>query len=205
MAPQSKGRSSSLSSNCPAVNFSASQGFHLAPDETALSALNGISSPSLSSTSLDKDVDEENGDADFQLDDSLDALSLSESLESASDHGNKLGKKTPFLHHSNSSFLIANSFAPPFYNRPPTPLPLSLSLTSFLLPSFSTNTSRPTTPDSSENDTPNNTEAAVAQSARAAITLPRASPKVPTYEYYEFVLYFLSLLAFCTSISHRRI
>lgn len=105
----------------------------------------------------------------------------------------------PFLHQSNSShhLIVANSFAPPFYNRPPTPLPPSPSLTSLLRPSFSTTTSRPTTPDSSENDTPNDTEAAVAKSARTATTVPRASPKVPTYEYYGFVLYLMSSLAFC--------
>ncbi|MCJ1475023.1 hypothetical protein MMC13_003683 [Lambiella insularis] len=97
------------------------------------------------------------------------------------------------LSRSQSSLL---TFAPPFYNRPPTPLPPSPSLTSLLRPSFSTTTSRPTTPDSSENDTPNDTEAAVAKSARTATTVPRASPKVPTYEYYGFVLYLMSSLAF---------
>ena len=104
----------------------------------------------------------------------------------------------PFLHQSNSShhLMVANSFAPPFYNRPPTPLPPSPSLTSLLRPSFSTTTSRPTTPDTSENDTPNDTEAAVAKSARTATTVPRASPKVPTYEYYGFVLYLMSSLVF---------
>ncbi|KAI9763046.1 MAG: hypothetical protein M4579_000110 [Chaenotheca gracillima] len=90
----------------------------------------------------------------------------------------------------------ANPFAPPFYNRPPTPLPPSPSLTSLLRPTFSTTTSRPTTPDSSDVETPNDTEAAVAKSARTATTVPRASPKVPTYEYYGFVLYLVSSLAF---------
>ncbi|KAJ5919530.1 hypothetical protein N7454_009365 [Penicillium verhagenii] len=84
----------------------------------------------------------------------------------------------------------------PFYNRPPTPLPPSPSLTSLLRPPFSTTTSRPTTPDSSDVETPNDTEAAVAKSARRATTVPRASPKVPTYEYYGFVLYLASSLAF---------
>ena len=111
-------------------------------------------------------------------------------------------RPTPFLSHSSS---FSNSFAPPFYNRPPTPLPPSPSLTSLLRPSFSattnTTSSRPTTPDlSSDNDTPNDdTEAAVAKSARIATRVPRASPKVPTYEYYGFVLYLLSSLAFRTS------
>lgn len=200
MAPQSRGRSTSSSTDAPVAN--ALQGFRLAsensPEETTPRALNGLSHPSLSSTSADGDVDDEDDDADFQLDDSLDARSSSESSDSASDHGDEPGEKRPILHHSNSSFLIANAFAPPFYNRPPTPLPPSPSLTSLLRPSFSTNTSRPTTPDSSENDTPNDTEAAVAKSARTATTVPRASPKVPTYEYYGFVLYLLSSLVFRT-------
>ena len=195
MAPQSRGT---------IANFTALQGFHLAPEETTPRALNGLSHLVSSSASADGDVDEEDNDADSQLDDSLYAQSSSGSSESASDHGDEHGGKRPFLHHSNSSFLIANAFAPPFYNRPPTPLPPSPSLTSLLRPSFSTNTSRPTTPDSSENDMPNDTEAAVAKSARTATTVPRASPKVPTYEYYGFVLYLLSTLAFRTWTSDPR-
>ncbi|QUC17953.1 uncharacterized protein UV8b_02194 [Ustilaginoidea virens] len=68
-------------------------------------------------------------------------------------------------------------FAPPFYGRPPTPLPPSPSLTSLLRPS------RPTTPDPSDDD--NN-----------LAPVPRAAPKVPTYEYYGFVLYLFSSLTF---------
>ncbi|ROT43598.1 PIG-P-domain-containing protein [Sodiomyces alkalinus F11] len=68
-----------------------------------------------------------------------------------------------------------NYFAPPFYGRPPTPLPPSPSLTSLLRPS------RPTTPDASDDDFE---------------PVPRASPKVPTYEYYGFVLYLFSSLTF---------
>lgn len=71
--------------------------------------------------------------------------------------------------------LQHNYFAPPFYNRPPTPLPPSPSLTSLLRPS------RPTTPDSSADELE---------------PVPRASPKVPTYEYYGFVLYLFSSLTF---------
>ncbi|KAI1870672.1 uncharacterized protein JN550_004818 [Neoarthrinium moseri] len=75
-----------------------------------------------------------------------------------------------------------NFFAPPFYGRPPTPLPPSPSLTSLLRPS------RPTTPDASDDENQANgaLEPAVA----------RASPRVPTYEYYGFVLYLFSTLAF---------
>ncbi len=56
---------------------------------------------------------------------------------------------------------LQHNFAPPFYGRPPTPLPPSPSLTSLLRPS------RPTTPDASDEDLE---------------PVPRASPKVPTYE-----------------------
>ena len=72
--------------------------------------------------------------------------------------------------------LSQNFFAPPFYGRPPTPLPPSPSLTSLLRPS------RPTTPDASDDD--------------ALDPVPRAAPKVPTYEYYGFVLYLFSSLSF---------
>ncbi|KAI0409883.1 PIG-P-domain-containing protein [Xylaria palmicola] len=71
--------------------------------------------------------------------------------------------------------LSQNYFAPPFYGRPPTPLPPSPSLTSLLRPS------RPTTPDPSDDDMQ---------------PVPRASPKVPTYEYYGFVVYLFSSLTF---------
>src|SRR5271169_3415298 len=77
-----------------------------------------------------------------------------------------------------------NFFAPPFYNRPPTPLPPSPSLTSLLRPS------RPTTPDSSDGD------ASLRDPGRARHPVPRASPVVPTYEYYGFVLYLFSSLTF---------
>lgn len=112
------------------------------------------------------------------------------------DNANRIGMNPPFF-RSTGSLPGPNAFAPPFYNRPPTPLPPSPSLTSLLRPSFSATTSRPSTPDTSENETPNDTEAAVAKSARNATTVPRASPKVPTYEYYGFVLYLASSLAFC--------
>ncbi|KAF2969920.1 hypothetical protein GQX73_g3652 [Xylaria multiplex] len=71
--------------------------------------------------------------------------------------------------------LNQNYFAPPFYGRPPTPLPPSPSLTSLLRPS------RPTTPDPSDDDIE---------------PVQRASPKIPTYEYYGFVVYLFSSLTF---------
>lgn len=73
---------------------------------------------------------------------------------------------------------LSHTFAPPFYGRPPTPLPPSPSLTSLLRPS------RPTTPDASDDE------------LHQGDPVPRAAPKVPTYEYYGFVLYLFSSLAF---------
>lgn len=201
MAPQSRGRPGSLPLAAPLPSLASLQRNHavsaILPEEQTARAVNGTDRP-LGFPSVDgDDDDDEEDDADFQSHYSLDAQSSSGRSDSDSDHVNGVQEQLPFLHHSNSSFLIANAFAPPFYNRPPTPLPPSPSLTSLLRPSFSTTTSRPTTPDDSENDTPNDTEAAVAKSARTATTVPRASPKVPTYEYYGFVLYLLSSLAFC--------
>lgn len=74
---------------------------------------------------------------------------------------------------------FSHTFAPPFYGRPPTPLPPSPSLTSLLRPS------RPTTPDASDDE-----------SGLHHDPVPRAAPKVPTYEYYGFVLYLFSTLSF---------
>ncbi|KAF1971778.1 PIG-P-domain-containing protein [Bimuria novae-zelandiae CBS 107.79] len=102
----------------------------------------------------------------------------------------------------------ASSLFPPFYNRPPVPLPPSPSLTSLLRPSFSTATSRRTTPESSDVDVPSvvtggssapastTNLASITKSARHAPLVPRASPKVPTYEYYGFALYLASSAAF---------
>ncbi|CAI6333246.1 unnamed protein product [Periconia digitata] len=105
---------------------------------------------------------------------------------------------------------------PPFYNRPPTPLPPSPSLTSLLRPTFSTTTiSHPTTPDSSDVDTNLDVDvdadaeadahvsgsssvnlASITKSARHAAPVPRASPKIPTYEYYGFAMYLASCASF---------
>ena len=109
------------------------------------------------------------------------------------------------------TYLGPSAFAPPFYNRPPTPLPPSPSLTSLLRPNFSSQNSRPTTPDPSSDEggtshnrgeatgshTPNSAAASTITSTfRSAKPIPRASPKVPTYEYYGFTLYLTSSLAF---------
>lgn len=135
-------------------------------------------------------------DADFQSHYSHESQSLSEASSDSDEHDIAMHHHHPFR-QSTSSLHGPNAFAPPFYNRPPTPLPPSPSLTSLLRPPFSATTSRPTTPDGSDVETPDDTEAAVAKSAQRATTVPRASPKVPTYEYYGFVLYLASSLAFC--------
>ncbi|KAK4984499.1 hypothetical protein LTR66_008483 [Elasticomyces elasticus] len=118
----------------------------------------------------------------------------------------------PLYHHQSCSHshLGPSAFAPPFYNRPPTPLPPSPSLTSLLRPKFSSQTSRPSTPDHSSDEgtathTGTTTGAQTPSSAavstlttsfRTARPIPRASPKVPTYEYYGFTLYLTSTLTF---------
>ena len=110
----------------------------------------------------------------------------------------------PGLHTSQSTTSLPTAppipLYPPFYNRPPTPLPPSPSLTSLLRPpsllNRSTASTRPTSPDSSDAETPADTDAAIAQSARRAKPLAPTSPKVPTYEYYGFAVYLGSSLAF---------
>lgn len=91
-----------------------------------------------------------------------------------------------------------HAFAPPFYGRPPTPLPPSPSLTSLLRPS------RPTTPDASDDDGAGPAGSSTHGGGgghhphhhHPGDPLPRARPKVPTYEYYGFVLYLFSSLSF---------
>ncbi|KAL8768198.1 MAG: hypothetical protein Q9209_005507 [Squamulea sp. 1 TL-2023] len=202
MPPQSRGRATTFTHSQSAPELPPLGSFSTTPASTPEAetprALAGPNRPPHASSSDAEDEDDDSAadEADFHSHYSLDVPSDSATSESDSDSheepDNDIDQQRPFLRHSNSSFLSANAFAPPFYNKPPTPLPPSPSLTSLLRPSFSATTSRPTTPDSSENDTPNDTEAAVAKSARTATTVPRASPKVPTYEYYGFVLYLMS-------------
>ncbi|KAK2732653.1 hypothetical protein FQN55_004034 [Onygenales sp. PD_40] len=174
---------------------------HLSINSTPGLGTNEYPDEDLTPQDLGDDGDAEmDDDADFhshysERHSSSASTSSLEDFENPSPDDNEIAMRSP-LFPSSSSLHGPNAFAPPFYNRPPTPLPPSPSLTSLLRPSFSTTTSRPTTPDSSDVETPNDTEAAVARSARTAITVPRASPKVPTYEYYGFVLYLASSLAF---------
>lgn len=204
MPPQGRGRPKASSQTPPAPDLPPLGSFSITPastpEEATPRALHAPNNVPIISSSDDGDDDHDTDEADFHSHYSLDAPSDSDSSDLGSESDDEQEKNVngqrPFLHHSNSSFLTANAFAPPFYNKPPTPLPPSPSLTSLLRPSFSATTSRPSTPDSSENDTPNDTEAAVAKSARTATTVPRASPKVPTYEYYGFVLYLVACVSF---------
>lgn len=200
MPPQSRGHPAASERRITTFDLSAP----VTPDESTPRALHALSHPFPSFDGA-ADVSSEEDDADFQSHYSLDASpsSSSSSSSSGSPSPPPPNNASPFLHSSSSAHLLgANAFAPPFYNRPPTPLPPSPSLTSLLRPTFSATTSRPTTPDSSENDTPNDTEAVVAKSARTATTVSRVSPKVPTYEYYGFVLYLLSSGIFRTCLPH---
>ncbi|KAL8669190.1 MAG: hypothetical protein Q9168_006214 [Polycauliona sp. 1 TL-2023] len=207
MPPQSRGRpAAALAHTRSAPQVSLQGSFSItpasSPDPGTPRAPNGPDHSHHGSSADGEQEDEEDDqdsdadEADFHSHYSIGPPSPSTDSDSDSEPDDVASQQRPFLRHSNSSFLTANAFAPPFYNKPPTPLPPSPSLTSLLRPSFSATTSRPTTPDSSENDTPNDTEAAVAKSARTATTVPRASPKVPTYEYYGFALYLMSSSAF---------
>jgi len=157
---------------------------------------------------------------EFSLDSSVEPRSLStgssdeDSAGEEDGHVSNLPSRPVYHHHSRShTYLAPSAFAPPFYNRPPTPLPPSPSLTSLLRPNFSSANSRPTTPDPSSDEggtphtrdnsnatgtqTPNSAVASTLTSSfRTAKPIPRASPKVPTYEYYGFTLYLTSNVVF---------
>ncbi|KAL9584229.1 MAG: hypothetical protein Q9212_002258 [Teloschistes hypoglaucus] len=204
MPPQSRGQTKQFPHAQSTPEIPLLRSFSITPastpEEMASPAFTAPGHPPPSSSSDDWDDDGGGDEADFHSHYSLNPPSASESSDQDSDSADGQEEdgsnaQRPFLYHSSSS-LSAVAFAPPFYNKPPTPLPPSPSLTSLLRPSFSAATSRPTTPDSSENDTTNDTEAAVAKSARTATTVPRASPKVPTYEYYGFVLYLIACGSF---------
>ncbi|KAI9827382.1 MAG: hypothetical protein M1826_006307 [Phylliscum demangeonii] len=169
------------------------------------------------------DYDDDDDDDDDDKDDSEEASSSShdEDEDPPSFTARRHPRPAASRSGSRSTTTNFNPFAPPFYNRPPTPLPPSPSLTSLLRPAFSVSASasaspsRPTTPDTSDNEgstragphhgaTTTTAEAAAAALAlhtarsAAATTAPvaRASPQVPTYEYYGFVLYLTSSGAF---------
>ncbi|KAB2573579.1 Meiotically up-regulated gene 84 protein [Lasiodiplodia theobromae] len=204
-------------------------------------------------------------DDEFDFDFDRDSSDLPGGRSTSTD-GNEKPRRQLYSHASRSHSALphtSSALFPPFYNRPPTPLPPSPSLTSLLRPSsFSAQTSRPTTPDSSdvEGMTPSagsrrtaNTSASTATNTTTTATnttttggggnggggsggggtsskrapsatsgvsvsgtggtgtptgnsmatafasatlVPRASPKVPTYEYYGFFIYLASSFAF---------
>lgn len=150
---------------------------------------------------------------DFSLDSASEPLALSPTSTDDEDGSEEEEPQTSSLptrpqshqYSRSHTHLAPLAFAPPFYNRPPTPLPPSPSLTSLLRPNFSSQNSRPTTPDPSSDEgtpktgtqTPNSAAASTLTSSfRTAKPIPRASPKVPTYEYYGFTLYLTSSLTF---------
>ncbi|KAF8420413.1 PIG-P-domain-containing protein [Tirmania nivea] len=160
----------------------------------------------------------------------------SQPLEPSSDSEYDSSSSSSSLTASNqlSSLLQPTSLYPPFYNRPPTPLPPSPSLTSLLLPHRTSSVHTLSAPPSprhtplhspdhspSASDTestphgaraaasaastgstttssavPLTTDSSLAFSSHFASQTPRASPRVPTYEYYGFVLYLISTVSF---------
>ncbi|KAI9669229.1 MAG: hypothetical protein M1817_004724 [Caeruleum heppii] len=200
MAPQSRGKNKTgqraqLPQSVSTPTLPTFTTFQPSPPASPERTPTGGGAPSQQPPSSSFQVDQHD-DADFQSHYASDNLQSSSSSDSDITPITDAKGRHSSLPHNHSSFLGPNPFAPPFYNRPPTPLPPSPSLTSLLRPTFSTTNSRPTTPDSSDQETPNDTEAVVAKSARTATTVPRASPRVPTYEYYGFVLYLGSSLVF---------
>ncbi|RPA84240.1 PIG-P-domain-containing protein [Ascobolus immersus RN42] len=133
--------------------------------------------PPHSPTTTDHEAEEDDFDAPEMFEDFDLALAANDSYTSGSssdeDDAND-ATSTPYLF-------------PPYYNRPPTPLPPSPSLTSLLRPAFPTRAATTTSDsDSSEAEL----------SSLFAQRTPRASPRVPTYEYYGFVLYLGGSTAF---------
>lgn len=150
---------------------------------------------------------EEDRDHDpFALDESDESASGDEAAQDELDRPPTSRPLFTSRSHTQLPRQPATALYPPFYNRPPVPLPPSPSLTSLLRPAFSAATSRPTTPDSSDVELPGTTTptptsstanlAHITHSARHAPTVPRASPNVPTYEYYGFAVYLGSSAAF---------
>lgn len=211
---------------------SASVEDNLSAEDTFTLDASGISSAS--DDEFDFDLDDDNAD---------DIAGING--RSTSTDGSSSQPRRPLYSHASRSHSAlphtSSALFPPFYNRPPTPLPPSPSLTSLLRPSFSAQTSRPTTPDSSDVEgiggsggqrpsihrhasassniggsgssatkrapsaqsgvsngtgTGTGTPTNLATSFAAATLVPRASPKVPTYEYYGFFIYLASSFAF---------
>jgi len=219
MPPQSRGSSippgfhSKSTPNLPTLRSLESNSSGTATQDSDIGRLtDGALSPTISEATSIEEFSLEGGAPQFSS-----GSSGSESESDDAPIGNLPSRRPIYHHHSRShTYLGPSTFAPPFYNRPPTPLPPSPSLTSLLRPNF-TQSSRPSTPDLSSDEgtstrnghlatgvttgtqTPNSTSAAASTlttSFRTARPIPRASPKVPTYEYYGFTLYLTSSLVF---------
>ena len=106
----------------------------------------------------------------------------------------------PLRRSTSYSSYSSSLLHPPFYNRPPTPLPPSPSLTSLFRPPFSRTPSQRTSPSDSDAESRTTTTSLLLRQSHVNARLPRAHPKVPTYEYYGFVLYVFSSLAFLVYI-----
>ncbi|OAG05397.1 phosphoglycerate mutase-like protein [Paraphaeosphaeria sporulosa] len=203
--PLPAGLQSLSTPNLPTLRSPASEKPPVEPELPAiLPSLAPRTSPAAPTCANDGNEDED--ESEDEDEDEL-MLGSGESEESQSDEvaDAPSARRRLFASRSYSQLPHASStLYPPFYNRPPVPLPPSPSLTSLLRPSFSTTTSRRTTPDSSDVDVPPGTSmlastanlASITKSARHAPLVPRASPKVPTYEYYGFALYLASSAAF---------
>jgi phosphatidylinositol N-acetylglucosaminyltransferase subunit P len=190
MPPQSRGPSASagipvLSKSTPDLptlrRLSMSSDAASKPDPT-------ITSPSDSAADKENTLPEE-----YSSDSDSDDKNITKNISLRRHYSHQ-----PSRFHQTYLHPSASQLFPPFYNRPPTPLPPSPSLTSLLRPPFSAHTSHHTTPESSdvESTVGGSTAAAVEKSAQAATTIPRADPKVPTYEYYGFTLYLASSATF---------
>ena len=211
--PMPNGFQSKSTPNLPTLrSFQTSEGDGPVAADTTPSTLHPeqVSPDIITSPSEPASID------DFSLDSANEPASL---LPASSDDDSEeedgpvanLPSRPIYHHHSRShTYLAPSAFAPPFYNRPPTPLPPSPSLTSLLRPTFSNLNSRPGTPGTSSDEgtpntrdgatgtqTPNSAAASTLTSTyRTAKPVARASPKVPTYEYYGFTLYLTSSLVF---------
>lgn len=201
MPPQSRG---GLSLNIPRASVSSSKS---SPNLPTLRDFD----PSKSRrkrTAVTSPLAEESGKIPYKAEDHPDKNVFSYDVHGEDvfkqERGSLEHPRRPLLRQSASNMYLRPSSSqlfPPFYGRPTTPLPPSPSLTSLLRPPFSAHTSHHTTPESSDVESQGgaasgSTAGLVEKSAQTATTVPRATPKVPTYEYYGFALYLASSFGF---------
>lgn len=204
MAPKSKEAVGFHYKSTPNLEFDTPGGVELRNEP---SSSNSPLSPPPDSWVVEEGVEDDDDDDDD------DACFESEGSDGSQPDNVKGASSTQRRLHTSRFYSQLNQSAstlfPPFYNRPPLPLPPSPSLTSLLRPSFSTATSQRSTPESSDvdiagavaHDTDSRSAsttnlASITKSAQHAPLVPRATPKVPTYEYYGFAVYLASSAAF---------